>query len=128
MLPIDSVLVNNKSISFGQSKALNPCFVGGTIKNEAQLAAHVVVVAVFYFGACLVLFQAPFPCQQKVRTPQNLTISFFQWLSYWQILVYRKWKGEANKPWGIVSASREQLAKDSIYLSIDSEKSDVTSH
>lgn len=55
MLAIDSVLVNNKSISFGQSKALNPCFVGGKIKNEAQLAAHVVLVAVFLlwclFGA-----------------------------------------------------------------------------
>lgn len=47
--------MNNKSISFGQSKALNPCSVGGTITNEAQLAAHVVVVAVFLlwclFGA-----------------------------------------------------------------------------
>lgn len=63
-LAIDSVLVNNKSISFGQSKALNPCFVGGTITNEAQLAANVVVIGVFfYFVACLVLFQAPFPCQ-----------------------------------------------------------------
>lgn len=53
MSAIDSVLVNNKSISFGQSKALNPCFVGGTITNEAQLAAHVVMVAVAFLLWCL---------------------------------------------------------------------------